>query len=177
MNLKEGDLLYDGTNVFQVTAYIAEPQVTIKPIGMPDDIKTYPLSKLPKGMVKLVPEIEIGKKQRVGKRKRRLTQRKTSNLSPSGKLSFRANSKIQRAYQFLKTQAKPTTVAEILQGIGEPVTPSSKVNLASDLYRAVNKGGEIKLINHGLFAYQESQSMTENKDSFHLPDNFGKDDL
>ena len=179
MNIKEGDLLYDGTSVFRVTAYIAEPQVTIVNIGATADAVTYPLSQLPKGMIRLVPEIENGRRQPGRGKKVAVSARNRTPLI--SKIRFRGNSKMHRAYEFMKTQTQPVTVAEILQGIGLEVNASNKSSMASDLYRATNRNKGIVLIPPALFTLaelhrnSEPQKTREQPEAFQLPANFGKD--
>lgn len=102
--------------------------------------------------------------------------------SPRTKLSFRSNSKTKKASAFLKQVAKPMRVDEILKGIGEPVTAASKASMASGLYRAAKKGGEIQNVSPGFFAVKEPQTetketkRTETKEIFNLPSDFGKED-
>ncbi|MBI2830644.1 MAG: hypothetical protein HYX79_00100 [Chloroflexi bacterium] len=181
MNIKEGDILLNGTDVFRVIAYIAEPQVTIKPIGTSGEVITCPLSKLPKTMVKLVPETGRIKSRRVSKTSRSSTSTVVSISPPTRKLSFRSNSKMKRAYPFIQQAGKPLSVVEILEGIGEPLTNASKSTMAGDLYRFAKKNYGIKVVGRGLFAYQDSQiapiekTAIANQEVVNLPDNFGKD--
>ena len=176
MNLKEGDILYNGTDVFQVTACIAEPQVTIRSISTSGEPITYPLSKLPKNMVKLVPETDRGRRRKASR-----APPKVSRTPQARTFSFRGNSKMKRAYPFIKQAGKALTIVEILEGIGEPTTPANRATMAGDLYRFVKKNSEIRNVGTGLFAYRGSETMptdnkqTENQEVPDLPDTFGKD--